>query len=146
MPEISSELVNRYIDGARVFAKSKTEKLAVQMAAELNSPRSRKYRRVRNPHQEPKKQSKEQKEVRAWYDLIFEEIHSALCTRSTRYKKQMAVLRHSGEVLILYIASTVAKKLQVNVVVVAAPVAALLRMISAMSVSVFCKRFDAGML
>jgi hypothetical protein len=40
--------------------------------------------------------------------------------------------------------AAVANKLQVNVVVVAAPVAALLRIIFAMGISVFCKGFESG--
>lgn len=151
MEPISEELVNRYIKSAKPFAKSKTELLAIQLAVKLNSPPRRHRRKYKSGgtfvgtiHAAAEKESKQEREVRSWRELIVKEIHATLCTRSTRFKKEFAVLKHSGEVLVLYLSSAVANKLQVNVVIVAAPVAALLRITFKMGIAVFCKRFEAG--
>jgi hypothetical protein len=151
MEPISQELVNRYIKSAKPFAKSKTELLAIQLAVKLNSPPPhyrRKYKKsggkfIGTIHAAAEKQSKPEKTVRTWREFIVKEIHATLCKKSSRFKKEFAVLKHSGEVLVLYISSTVANKLQVNVVIVAAPVAALLRVIFKMGISVFCKKVQA---
>jgi hypothetical protein len=158
MPEISSELVNRYIEGARVFAESKTERLAIQMAANLSGSRKRRLdftaeeRRSKQPDYKTEVRSprrtradvKAEQELDSWEILIFEEIHAALCSRNSRHKKQLSVLKDSGEVFILYIASAVATKLRVKVVIVAAPVAALLRIVFGIGISIFCKTYKPG--
>jgi len=159
MPEISGELVNRYIEGARVFAESKTERLAVQMAANLSGSRKRRLidftveeRRSKKPDYKAEVRSprrtkadvKAEQELDSWEILIFEEIHAALCSQNGRHKKQLSVLKHSGEVFILHIASAVATKLRVNVVIVAAPVAALLRIVFGIGISIFCKTYKPG--
>ena len=145
MSRLTPELVNRYIEEAQAVAKSETERLAVQLAAELNSP-PRKYRRERNPHEEPKRKSKAEKEVQSWEDLILEEIHSALCTSRNKYSKEIADFKNNAKLLIALIAGYIAGKLGIQVVVISALIASLLNIILGMGVSVFCKKFEAGML
>jgi hypothetical protein len=158
MPILPSEVVNRYIENAQAVAESKTERLAVNFALRVNAPpfslglieppRHIMYRRARNPRTAggPKERSKTEKEFQTWVDSVLAEIHAALCKRSARYKKEVSVLRHSGDVIIISIAAAVANKLGVNIVIVASLVAALLRMALKMGASVFCKRFESGLL
>jgi|GEM_PF-6082682 len=145
MTGLTYALVNQYIAEAQAVAKSETERLAVQLAAKMNAP-STGIKRKRNPHVEPKNESKAEKEVRSWEDLILEEIHTALCTERKKYRKEVADLKHNAKLLIAGIAGYVAAKLGVPVAVVAALVASLLNILLGMGVSVFCKRFEAGML
>ena len=149
MPSLPSETVNRYIKNAQAVSRSRAERLAVTYALGVNAPpRQIKYhRKARNPRlRPPKEKSKTEKEVRTWVDSVLAEIHAALCKRSPRYKKEVSVLNHSGDVIIISIAAAVANQLRVNIVVVASLVAALLRMALKMGVSVFCKRFESGFL
>lgn len=76
----------------------------------------------------------------------FSSIAVPLCKRSARYKKELSVLGHSGDVIIISIAAAVANTLGVNIVIVASLVAALLRMALKMGVRVFCKRLESGLL
>jgi hypothetical protein len=146
MPTITRELVSRYIEGAQPFAESKTERLAIQLAAELNTP-SPKRRSARNPRKEkPKKKSKTDKKIRSWQELIWQEIHAVLCTSTSRCRKQVATLKNNTDLMIWTIAAYIAGKIGIAVAVVAALVASLLRLVSSMGVSVFCKRFAAEML
>jgi hypothetical protein len=101
-------------------------------------------KRRRNLELEAENRRKAEEEVWSWRNIILKEINSALCTRSPRYKKEVSAIKHSADVLILAIAASVAKALEVNIVVVAALVAALLRMALSMGVSVFCKTLGAS--
>jgi hypothetical protein len=139
MPGITQALVNRYIKNAELVAESSAEHLAIQKALEDNAPSP--LRRRRNPYDE-----KAERKVRSWRKLVLKEIRAALCTQNSRYKKHVSAVRQSGDVLILAIAAEVARKLGINIVVIAAMVAALLRMMFAMGISVFCKGIDAGLL
>ena len=155
---LTRELVNRYIESAQPFAQSKEERLAIEAAELLNSP-PRRYsggagggssgvpplplprRRRRNPFDESDYVA--EREVTRWQTLALREIHIALCSRSTRYRKYVEIVRDNANMLIGGIAFRVAQTLGVAVAVVAALVAALLRWAFAMGVSVFCKRFAA---
>jgi hypothetical protein len=146
---VTPDLLERYIRNAELVAKSPSERLAVQLATELISQRKYKGgppRRKFIPEmyfsaEEPKAQV----EVLSWRKLILKEIHAALCRRSARYKKEVAVIKNSVDLVIVAIAAHVAQLLKVNIAVVAGLVAALLRFISKMGVSVFCQKFKAGL-
>lgn len=142
---VGAELVNRYIGNAKLVAASQTERWAVRLAMKMNAPPPRVLKVVRNPI-EPRKKSTIEKRVDYWQDLILKEIHTALCKKSKRYSKEVAALKHSGEVLILAISAGVAKAIGVNIVVIAALVAALLRIMVLMGISVFCKNYEIGFL
>lgn len=145
--EITSELVSRYVKGARPFAESATEQLAIKLAARINSPPKRVRMMRRNPYRpSAKKLSKPEAQVRSWQDLIMKELHTAFCTRSRRYQKYVAAFSDNVHLLIGGIAVYVAGQIGVAVAIVAALVAALLRVVCTMGVSVFCRRFEAGWL
>src|SRR5215469_10059643 len=99
---VGAELVNRYIGSAKLVAESQAERWAVRLAVKMNAPPSRVPRVARNPIV-PRKKSIVEKRVDHWQDLILREIHTALCKKSKRYSKEVAALKHSGEVLILAI-------------------------------------------
>lgn len=150
MPNISPELVNRYIEGAKPFAESEAELLAIELAAEWNSP-APKYRGERGSIGKyiPEMKfaaDKAAEEVLSWRNSILQEIHAALCKGSTRYKKYVGQVRDNANLLIGGIAVYIAGEIGVAVAVVAALVASLLRMVFLMGLSVFCKRFKAGLL
>lgn len=84
--------------------------------------------------------------TRSWQRLIRKEIHLALCTRSARYRKYVDAINHNVHLLIGAIAVSVAGQLGLAVTVVAALVAALLRLTVSMGVAVFCKKFAEGQL
>jgi hypothetical protein len=44
MPELTTQVVNRYIDSARAFATSETERRIIQLASDLNSPQHKERR------------------------------------------------------------------------------------------------------
>jgi hypothetical protein len=144
MPSLTPELVNRYIEKAQAVAGSRTDRLAVELAESINSP-PQDIRR-RNPYKETKEESKAEEEVRSWQGLILNEIHAALCGRSKKYRKHVEALRDNANLLIGGIAVHIAGQLGVAVAVVAALVAALLRLVFSMGLSVFCRRFEAGLL
>jgi hypothetical protein len=142
MPALTSELVNRYIESAQPFVESKTDRLILQLADDLNTPP--KYQRRRNPHVETPQQSKAERQVRSIEDLIWAEIHAAFCKKAGRYREQVQAIRNNVHLLIGVIAGYVAGKLGLAVAVVAALVAALLRFVLQMGVTVFCQKFESG--
>jgi hypothetical protein len=80
MPPLTPELVNQYIEKAEAVAKSKTDRLAVQLASDLNSPPQWNWQgsfRRRNPYKEPGQESEAEREVGSWRDLALKEIHIA---------------------------------------------------------------------
>jgi hypothetical protein len=146
---ITSNLVNEYIRAAEPLASSESEKLAVQFADQLNRRIDEKTQRHQHiddaelflemtPKPEP-----EAREVDSWRILILSEIHSVLCGRNRRYQHEVDVLRSSGKLLIGAIAGYIAGTVGVAEAIVAALVASLLRLVVAMGISVFCKRFTA---
>jgi hypothetical protein len=142
MPVLTPELVSRYIESARPFVESKTDRLILQLAEDWNTPR--KYRRTRNPHIEKREQSKADRQVRSLEESIWIEIHEALCKRTSRYRKNVEVIRDNVHLLIGGIAVHVAGKFGFAVAIVAAVVAALLRIVLQMGVTIFCKKFESG--
>lgn len=166
MAILDRNLVSRYIESGQVFAASETEKKMVRLALELNSPprghrawpgrtmySRRKFKSAKSARgYSIKKSGKFIGEILAsaekadetssnWQRLIRKEIHLALCTRSTRYRKYVENLSHNVHLLIGAIAVSVAGKLGLAVTVVAALVASLLRLSVSMGVAVFCKKF-----
>jgi hypothetical protein len=165
MAILDRNLVSRYIESGQVFAASETEKKMVRLALELNSPRGHRARPGRTMYSRRKFKSaksargysikksgkfigeifasaeKADETSRNWQRLIRKEIHLALCTRSTRYRKYVENLSHNVHLLIGAIAVSVAGKLGLAVTVVAALVASLLRLSVSMGVAVFCKKF-----
>jgi hypothetical protein len=77
----------------------------------------------------------------SWRDAILQEIHLALCERSSKYAKEVKALGSNGRLLIGAIAGYVAAVIGWSVAVIAALVAALLRLFLIMGVSVFCKMY-----
>jgi hypothetical protein len=146
---VTPDLLERYIRNAKLVASSPTERLAVQLATELivqraykNGPPSGKFiPEMYLSAEEPKAVM----ELLSWQKLVLKEIHAALCKRSARYKKEVAVIKNSVDLVIVAIAAHVAQLLKVNIAIVAALVAALLRFISKMGISVFCQKFKAGL-
>lgn len=148
MPTIPKTLVDEYIKAAKPLAESAVDRIAIRMAIKLNEPSKHRERR-RNPIRIPEIHAaadKSEVEAQRWRDLILAEIHNALCTRSTKYKQYTGAIRDSGSVLIGMIASKIAGEVGAAFAVVGALVAALLRMVFSMGISVFCKRFESGLL
>ncbi len=146
MPALTPELVNRYIESAEPFVESKTDRLIVELADKWNTPPTyhNYYNRKRNPHVEEPAQSKAERQVRSVEDLIWTEVHAALCKRAARYREQVHAIKNNVHLLIGVIAGYVAGKLGLAVAVVAALVAALLRIVLQMGISVFCQKFESG--
>jgi hypothetical protein len=142
MTTLTPELVNRYIESARPFVESKADRLALQLADDWNAPP--KYQRRRNPHVEKPEQSKAERQVHSLEESIWMEIHAALCKRTARYRKHVDVIRDNVHLLIGGIAVQIAGKLGFAVAIVAALVAALLRIVLQMGVTIFCKKFESG--
>jgi hypothetical protein len=150
MPPITRELVNRYIESASPFVQSKTDRLAIQLANNLNSPRT-KHKRAKNTKRKFVAEmhfaaDKAADTVQSLRDSIWKEIHTALCTQSRKYRKHVEVVRDNANLLIGAIAVSIAGTLGVAVAVVAALVAALLRIVFTMGIAVFCRRFATGIL
>ena len=149
MTTLTPELVNRYIASAQPFVESKTDRLALQRAIELNAPPKR---RLRNPRGKyigdmyfAAHVDKAAVKVESLQTAIWAEIHAALCKKTARYRKHVDVIRDNVHLLIGGIAVHVAGKLGLAVAIVAAVVAALLRIVLQMGVTVFCKRFKSGL-
>jgi hypothetical protein len=158
MTILDGELVSRYIESGKIFAASETEKKMLRLASELNAPprarhSMRKFRMAKSGGRFSAKKSrkfigtilasaeKEDKTARTWQELIRKEIHLALCTRSTRYRKCVQAINDNVHLLIGAIAVFVAGQLGLAVAVVAALVAALLKLSMSMGVAVFCKKY-----
>ncbi len=152
LPIVPRSLVNRYIEGAQLVARSKTERLTVDMALRLNAltPTFRAERKAKGKFiaemHFAAKESQAEKEVRSLRNLVLDEIHAALCTRRSRYQKEVAAMKHNADVIVIAIAAAVSKGIGANIVVVASLVAALLRLAMKMGVAVFCKKFKTGLL
>ena len=142
MTQLTAELVSRYIESAQPFVESKADRLVLQRADDWNTPFE--HQRRRNPHVERPAQSKADKTVRSLEELIWDEIHTALCKRTARYRKHIDSLKNNVHLLIGGIAVHVAEKIGLAVAIVAALVAALLRIVLGMGISVFCKKFQSG--
>ena len=159
MAALTRTLVNRYIEIAEPLARTEEERTAIAMASRLNSAPARKpARRVKfkRSHSAPKRKRKFIPEmhfaadkageaVLGWRRIILAEIYFALCEK-TRYKKQVAAIEKSAEVVILAIAASVANEVKANLVVVITLVASLLRLALSMSRSVFCRGFKGGLI
>jgi len=115
---VTPDLLERYIRNAELVAKSPTERLAVQLATELiaqrkykdGPPKGKFIPEMYFAAEEPKAVM----EVLSWRKLILKEIHAALCERSARYKKEVAVIKNSVDFVIVAIAAHVAQLLKVN--------------------------------
>lgn len=142
MLAFTPELVSKYIESAQPFVESKTDRLILQLADDLSAPP--KYQRRRNPHVENPNQSKTERQVRSVEDLIWAEIHAALCKKAARYRKNVDAIKTNVHLLIGGIAGYVAGKLGLVVAIVAALVAALLRLVLQMGITVFCQKFESG--
>jgi hypothetical protein len=122
---VTPDLLERYIRNAKLVAGSPTERLAVQLATELiaqrkykgGPPRGKFIPEMYFSAEEPKA---EIMELLSWRRLILKEIHAALCKRSARYKKEVAVIKSSVDLFIVAIAAHVAQLLKVNIAIVAA--------------------------
>jgi hypothetical protein len=148
MTTLTPELVNRYIESAQPFVESKTDRLVLQRAIQLNAPPT-KHRRQKNPSGKfvgkiYAAADKDAVKVESLENAIWAEIHAALCKRTVRYRKNVDVLRDNVHLLIGGIAVYVAGKFGFAVAIVAAVVAALLRIVLQMGIAVFCKRFRSG--
>jgi hypothetical protein len=165
MTIVDGDLVSRYIESGQVFATSEAEKKMLRLASELNSPTRRtrthtvstmhrvRFKSAKSSSGYSAKKSgkfigtvfasadKEDKTARTWQQLIRKEIHLALCTQSTRYRKYVEAVNNNVHLLIGAIAVSVAGQLGLAVAVVAALVAALLRLSMSMGIAVFCKKF-----
>ena len=147
---VSPELVNAYLEDAQAAASTRRETEALQA---INAPlfefmlsqalfRSAKDKEISREVQfvgelaggAPPPSS-------PWRDVILQEIHLALCEHSKKYAKEVKALASNGRLLIGAIAGYVAAILGWSVAVIAALVAALLRLIFKMGVSVFCKMY-----
>jgi hypothetical protein len=150
MPALTPELVNKYIESAQPFVESKTDRLVLQQAVELNAPpKFRQYRRERNPRGKYIGDmyfaaDKDAEKVESLQEAIWGEIHAAFCKKTARYRKNVEVIRDNVHLLIGGIAVYVAGKFGLAVAIVAAVVAAMLRLVLQMGVAVFCKRFKSG--
>jgi hypothetical protein len=142
MLALSPKLVSKYIESAQPFVESKTDQLIVELADKWNTPP--KFQRRRNPHIEEPAQSKAERQVRSLEESIWAEIHAALCKKTVRYRKHVDVIRDNVHLLIGGIAVQVAGRLGFAVAIVAALVAALLRIVLQMGITVFCQRFESG--
>jgi hypothetical protein len=163
MPALTRKKVDLYIDTAHAFVTTPIEKEVVQVAAELNSfPDKRRTPTVKRRYKGRASRKKRVPTLRTYVgrilasasttagpkpiitvqQLIRQEILLALCKKSSPYSKHVRAIKHSVDVLILGVSAFVAEKIKMSVVVVASLVAAFLRIILAMSVSVFCKKYN----
>jgi hypothetical protein len=163
MPTLTRSKVNRYIDSAHPFVTSPIEEEVIHVAFKLNSfpdrPRKptvkKRYKgRASKRRRAPMlstyvgtilasaSATTEPKPIISAQQLIRQEIHLALCKKSSRYSQHVRAISHSVDVLILGVSAYVAEKIKMSVVVVASLVAAFLRIILAMGVSVFCKKYE----
>ena len=170
MPILTRRDVKNYIQEGDAVAASEAELLCIRLAERINSTHvivaaKRKARGGESDstsgvgipeimaeadegeglvwgwvHRNP--DSAAQRQVNTWRTLILEEIHAALCTRK-KYKKQVADLKKNADLLIVAISGYLACVLGVAVGVIAALVAALLRIACAMGITVFCRKFSA---
>jgi hypothetical protein len=142
MPALTPKLVSKYIESAQPFVESKTDQLIVELADKWNTPP--KFQRRRNPHVEEPTQSKAVRQAHSVEDLIWVELHAALCKKAARYREEIHAIKNNVHLLIGAIAGYVAGKLGLAVAVVAALVAALLSIVLKMGVTVFCQKFESG--
>jgi hypothetical protein len=82
--------------------------------------------------------------MRSLTDRISDEIAEAFCKQSVRYKHAVAEVASSSKLLIAAIAGYVASHVGIAIAVIAALVASLLRIVSLIGVSVFCKQWKAS--
>lgn len=150
MTALTPELVRRYIESAEPFVESKTDRLVLQRAIRLNSPPT-KHRRQKNPRGKfigkiYAATDKDALKVESLESAVWKEIHAALCKKTARYRKNVDVIRDNVHLLIGGIAVHVAGKFGLAVAIVSAVVAALLRIVLQMGVTIFCERFKSGFL
>ncbi len=142
---VTPELVNQYVRSAQPFVESKSDQFILQFARKLNTLRA--VKKKRNPHVEDSEVAPEDEQrLQSVQNLILAEIHAALCKKTARYRKHVEIARDNIHLLIGGIAFQVAGKIGIAVAVIAALVAALLRLVLQMGISVFCRRFETGML
>jgi len=55
----------------------------------ISQAQKARWRRKRNPHEEPKKESQTEKEVRSWEDFILKEIHTAVYAKHALQKRTL---------------------------------------------------------
>jgi len=92
MTTLTPELINRYIESAQPFVESKTDRLALQRAIELNAPpKFRQYRRERNPRGRGKfigdmyfAADKDTVKIELLQSAVWAEIHAALYKKTAR--------------------------------------------------------------
>jgi hypothetical protein len=173
MPELTRKVVGLYIDSAEVFATTQSERKLIRLATGLNSvpqgwklpgskPPKRRYRGTVDHVRKKGKKGLYVGDIRAsaerpsdginlsdattssWLNLARKEIHIALCTKSTRYRKYVDAIDQNFNLLIGVIAIAIAGRIGMAVTVVSSLVAALLRLILKMGVAVFCKSYADG--
>ena len=168
MPTLSRSIVNDYIETARLRAHSLSEVVAVAEALEITqlpfgpdtyqaaltgaviSDTSRRLKghgggggegrdRVKR-RGGPHVKASARKDVVAWKKLILKQLHIALCTRSSKYAKEVAALKLNAKLLIAAVAGYVAASVGVAVAVIAALVAAILRLVLKIGIAAFCEQ------
>lgn len=151
---MSRDLVFDYIEAARNQATSLSERIAVEEAEVLASDvqvfgRTGSGDRKNLASLQVKVAERADEDARNaavnvvnWKKLILKQLHLALCSRSTKYAKEVGVLKDGVKYLIGAVAVVVATTLGVSVAVIAALVAALLRLILKMGINAFCEGWN----
>jgi hypothetical protein len=140
---ISSETVYEYIRQARPFARSAASRMALDYSSQIIEPKPTAVilplrRGVRSDN---KSGIRVLNKVLTWRHVIYSQIHLALCKPRSRYRKYVDQLKHNIDLLIAAIAAFVGARLKVEAAVIAAMVAASLKLICEMGIEVFCKEF-----
>jgi hypothetical protein len=103
MTTLTPELVNRYIASAQPFVESKTDRLALQRAIELNAPPKLRQRNPRGKYigdmYFAAYVDKAAVKVESLQTAIWAEIHAALCKKTARYRKHADVIRDNVHLL-----------------------------------------------
>lgn len=148
MNPIRIRLVHQYVRSGKLFVESEADRQVIALAIRLTSaaPKKKKSKGkyIGDIHAQAEAETKETKVVRSLKQLILDEIYAALCKKSQRYRRYVDQVKQNGHLLIGAIAVQVAGHLGMAVGVVAALVAALLRLAFSMGIEIFCKRYRSG--
>ena len=145
MPVFTQELVNRYIESAQPFVKSRADRLVLRRAVRPDFSE-------KTPSWDASSvdlhlaADDDGVKVLLLQRAVLSEIHAALCNKAARYRKHVAKIESGVDILIGAISLALAVEFGFAVAVVAALVASLLRIVVDMTVPVFCNYIKVGLL
>ena len=148
--DLPDDLIDGYLQGALQVAKTNEELHIIDTAKMLGlaakkaqrsteSGRLSLYSRLTESTQGTERRGVPPDRTPALASLILKEIREALCKNGARYRTERKELRDNANMLIGALAMYIAGLLGLQVVVVAALVATILRIVLKIGVSAFCK-------